>query len=160
MTNRGGRRGRTGSGPQASEPGATPGFLIYFHFGAPAVSAGGIVDEYLLTQAQTAAFWAILLAHFGYVVSARSVYHSAFSFSPFGNRWLLGGIALSVAIRFIPTVIPAAASLFRTAEFPVSWWPLILLCFFPSFIAIELDKALRAFRAGGRAPPPRPAATS
>ncbi len=109
---------------------------------------GRLVDELLLTQAQTAAFWAILLAHFGYVISARSIYGSAFRINPFSNRWLLAGIALSIAIRFIPTLIPAAAALFRTAEFPTEWWPLILLCFVPSFIAIETDKLLR--RLAGR----------
>jgi magnesium-transporting ATPase (P-type) len=122
---------------------ALPGFYIYYHFGSPAVVDGQLVDGLLLTQAQTAAFWAILLAHFGYVVSARSVYASAFTFNPFSNRWLLAGIALSIAIRFIPTAVPAAAALFRTAEFPAEWWPVILLCFFPSFITIEADKALR-----------------
>jgi hypothetical protein len=120
-----------------------PGFWIYYHFGAAAVVDAQIVDVLLITQAQTAAFWAILLGHFGYVVSARSIHDSAFSFSPFSNRWLLGGIGLSIAIRLIPTVIPQAATLFRTAEFPSAWWPLIGLCLFPSFIAIELDKALR-----------------
>ncbi len=120
-----------------------PGFLIYYHFGAAAVVDGEIVDALLLTQAQTAAFWAILLAHFGYVISARSIYDSAFSFNPFSNRWLMAGIALSVAIRFVPTAIPEAAALFRTAPFPGDWWPLILLCFFPSFIAIEGDKLIR-----------------
>ena len=123
---------------------AVPGFLIYYHFGAPAVVAGEILDPLLLTQAQTAAFWAVLLAHFGYVVSARSIYASAFTFSPFGNPWLLGGIAISILIRLIPTLIPAAADLFRTAEFPSDWWPLILLCFFPSFLAIEADKLIRS----------------
>jgi magnesium-transporting ATPase (P-type) len=127
---------------------ALPGFLIYHHFGSPAVVDGELVDPLLLTQAQTAAFWAILLAHFGYVISARSIYGSFFSINPFSNRWLLAGIALSVGIRFIPTLVPAAAALFRTAPFPADWWPLILLCFFPSFIAIELDKALR--RLAGR----------
>jgi len=122
---------------------AMPGFFIYYYFGAAAVVDGVLVDEHLLTQAQTAAFWAILLAHFGFVVSARSIYHSVFTFNPLSNPWLLGGIFLSAAIRFIPTVIPEAAMLFRTAEFPLEWWPLILACFFPSFIAIELDKALR-----------------
>ncbi len=128
---------------------AVPGFLIYHHFGAPAVVDGEVVNELLLTQAQTAAFWAILLAHFGYVISARSIYGSVFGINPFSNRWLLAGIGLSIAIRFIPTLVPSAAALFRTAEFPAEWWPLILLCFFPSFIAIELDKALR--KLGGRA---------
>ena len=128
---------------------AIPGFLIYYHFGAGAVIDGVIVNELLLTQAQTAAFWAILLAHFGYVISARSVYASAFTINPFSNRWLLAGIALSLAIRFIPTLVPEAAALFRTAPFPSEWWPLILLCFLPSFITIELDKALR--RIAGKA---------
>ncbi len=120
-----------------------PGFFIYYHFGAAAVVNGKIVDTLLITQAQTAAFWAILIAHFGYVVSARSIYDSVFTFSPFSNKWLLGGILLSITIRLIPTLIPEAAELFRTAEFPAQWWPLILLCFFPSLFAIETDKLIR-----------------
>jgi P-type Ca2+ transporter type 2C len=119
-----------------------PGFAIFYHFGSPAL-AGNEVDALLLTQAQTAAFWAILLAHFGYVISARSIHGSVFTLNPFSNRWLLAGILLSIAIRFIPTLVPEAAALFRTAPFPAEWWPLILLCFFPSFIAIESDKLLR-----------------
>jgi magnesium-transporting ATPase (P-type) len=122
---------------------ALPGFLVYYHFGAAAVVNGQSVNDLLLTQAQTAAFWAILLAHFGYVISARSIYDSVFTINPFSNRWLLLGIALSLAIRFIPTLVPEAAALFRTAPFPTDWWPIILLCFFPSFIAIEVDKLIR-----------------
>ena len=122
---------------------AAPGFLLYHHFGAAAVVNGRIVDELLLTQAQTAAFWGILLAHFGYVISARSIYASAFTLNPFSNPWLLAGIALSTLIRFIPTLVPGAAALFRTASFPLDWWPLILLCFLPSFLAIEGDKLWR-----------------
>ena len=116
---------------------------MYHHFGAPAVVDGIVVDELLLTQAQTAAFWAILLAHFGYVISARSVYASFFTLNPLSNPWLLGGIILSILIRFIPTLVPEAASLFRTAPFPAAWWPLILACFLPSFIVIAADKLLR-----------------
>jgi magnesium-transporting ATPase (P-type) len=120
-----------------------PGFMIYHHFGAPAIVDGVLVNELLLTQAQTAAFWAILLAHFGYVISARSVYASFFTLNPLSNPWLLGGIILSILIRFIPTLVPDAAALFRTAPFPATWWPLILACFLPSFIVIEADKLLR-----------------
>ncbi|MBT8128162.1 MAG: HAD-IC family P-type ATPase [Gammaproteobacteria bacterium] len=127
---------------------ATPGFLVYYYFGSAAVVDGVVIDALLLTQAQTAAFWAILLAHFGYVVSARSIYDSVFTLNPLSNKWLLGGIAASIAIRFIPTFFPEAASLFRTAEFPVEWWPVILLAFFPSLIAIEMDKFVR--RSKGR----------
>ncbi len=122
---------------------ALPGFLLYYHFGAPALADPNNIDQLLLTQAQTAAFWGILLAHFGYVVSARSIYDSAFTLNPFSNRWLLLGIGLSIMIRFIPTFVPEASALFRTADFPTEWWPLILLCFLPSFLAIEADKFLR-----------------
>jgi magnesium-transporting ATPase (P-type) len=122
-----------------------PGFAIYYYFGHPAVDASGaIIDPLLLTQAQTAAFWAILFAHFGYLVSARSIRRSVFSFNPLSNPWLLAGIALSIMIRFIPTLVPSAASLFRTAPFPLEWWPMILMCFLPSFVAIEVDKLLRS----------------
>jgi magnesium-transporting ATPase (P-type) len=128
-----------------------PGFFIYLHFGSAAILPDGQVDTLLLTQAQTAAFWAVLFAHIGYVISARSVHRSAFSFSPFSNPYLLGGIALSLLIRTIPTVWPDAAVVFRTAEFPVEWWPLILLCLLPSFVVIELDKIIRSFAQRGRA---------
>ncbi|MEM9316755.1 MAG: cation-translocating P-type ATPase C-terminal domain-containing protein [Pseudomonadota bacterium] len=124
---------------------ALPGLGLYYHFGHSAVGPGGeILDPLLLTQAQTAAFWGILLAHFGYLVSARSVHRSVFSFSPFSNPWLLAGVILSISIRFIPTLVPSASALFRTAPFPIDWWPMILLCFLPSFIAIELDKLVRS----------------
>jgi calcium-translocating P-type ATPase len=134
---------------------AAPGFLVYYHFGHDAVGPNGeILDALLLTQAQTAAFWGILLAHFGYLVSARSLYTSVFRFSPFSNHWLLAGMAISIAIRFVPTLVPSANALFRTAPFPVEWWPLILLCFLPSFAAIEIDKLLRhCWRAAAKRQP-------
>jgi magnesium-transporting ATPase (P-type) len=121
---------------------SVPGFLVYYHFGAAAID-GDVVDELLLTQAQTAAFWGILFAHFGYVISARSIYASTFTFSPFSNPWLLAGIATSIAIRLLPTFVPPLAAIFRTAPIPNDWWPLIALCFLPSFLTIETDKALR-----------------
>lgn len=120
-----------------------PTFLLYYCLASPAVVAGQPIDSTLLTQAQTAAFWAILMAHFGYAVSARSIHRSVFTLNPLSNPWLLGGIALSLGIRFIPTVIPEAATLFRTAPFPAQWWPWIVACCLPSLAAIECDKWVR-----------------
>lgn len=122
---------------------AVPTFFLYYFLAADAVSADGTVDQMRLTQAQTAAFWSILVAHIGYALSARSIYRSVFTLNPFGNRWLMAGIGLSLLIRFVPTVYPAASELFRTAPFPPTWWPLILSCMVPSLAAIELDKWLR-----------------
>ncbi len=122
---------------------AVPSFLVYHHFGAPAVVAGELVDPLLLTQAQTAAFWVILITQVSYVVSARSIHDSAFSLNPFGNPWLLGGIALSVLLHALVTYIPTLAAAFRLAPFPADWWPWILATFLPAFLAIEADKAIR-----------------
>ena len=123
---------------------AVPGFWIYHHFGADAVAADGtVIDELLLTQAQTAAFWAVLMVHFGYVMSARSVYRSALTFSPFSNKWLLAGIAASVLLRLLPTFIPPVATVFRTESFPLEWWAYILPCVLIGFVVIELEKLIR-----------------
>jgi magnesium-transporting ATPase (P-type) len=127
---------------------AIPPFFIYWYYGSAAVVDGVVVDPILLVQAQTAAFWSVIISHLGYVVSARDVEKSVFSFEPwiipFGNKVLLGGIAISVLIRLLPTFVPEAAVIFKTEEFPLEWWPLILVSFLPSFIAIEMDKWIRA----------------
>jgi magnesium-transporting ATPase (P-type) len=129
---------------------ALPSFLIYHHFGAAAVVDGEILDPLLLTQAQTAAFWVILMTQIGYLVSARSLFDSAFSLSPLSNPWLLGGIALSILLHLIGTFVPPVAEAFRLAPFPADWWPLILLTILPSFLAIETDKWIRSAVRRGR----------
>jgi magnesium-transporting ATPase (P-type) len=122
---------------------AVPSFLVYHHFGAPAIVAGELVDPLLLTQAQTAAFWVILITQVSYVVSARSIHDSAFRLDPLGNPWLLGGIALSVFLHALVTYVPPLAATFRLAPLPPDWWPWILATFLPAFLAIEADKAVR-----------------
>jgi calcium-translocating P-type ATPase len=122
---------------------ATPSFVLFYTLAGPAIVAGELVNPLLVVQAQTAAFWGILFAHFGYLMSARSVHASVFSFAPWSNPWLLAGIAISLLIRLIPTLYPPAAALFKTASFPAEWWPWILACAVPSLLAIEADKLLR-----------------
>ncbi len=127
---------------------SVPTFLVFHHFGAVAVENGVVADPLLLTQAQTAAFWAVLLVHFGFVMSARSVDRSAFTFSPFSNPWLLAGLAVSILVRLLPTFVPVVGGLFRTASFPAEWWWWILPCLLPGFLVLELDKGV-ASRAQG-----------
>jgi len=123
---------------------AVPSFLIYHHFGAAAVVEGELVDPLRLTQAQTAAFWVILMTQIGYLISARSLFDSAFRLDPLGNPWLLGGIGLSVLLHLTGTFVTPVADAFRLAAFPAEWWPLILATLLPSFLAIETDKFIRA----------------
>jgi magnesium-transporting ATPase (P-type) len=125
---------------------AATGFAIYYWFGEPAITAGASgheVDVLRLTQAQTAAFISIQLLHLGFLATARSIYRSAFTFSPFSNRWVLLGMALTVASQLLIVYVPVLQTVFRTAALPLSWWPIILLGLLPGFLGVEIEKAIR-----------------
>jgi len=118
---------------------AATGFFIYWEFGHRAISNEDIV----LGQAQTAAFMSVILVHLGYVMTARSTTKSAFTFSPFSNKWLLGGIALTIVADLLIVYLPALNSVFRTAPFPAAWWPFVLIGLLVGFFIPELEKLVR-----------------
>ena len=125
---------------------AAVGFATYWWFGTPAIAADDssvIVDEILLSQAQTAAFVSIQLLHIGFLMTARSIHRSAFTFSPFSNPWVLLGIGVTVGCMLLIVYVPALQPVFRTAPIPLDWWPVLLLGLFPGFVGVEIDKALR-----------------
>jgi len=102
---------------------AIAGFVMYYYYGMPAISGSGI-DETLLTQAQTAAFTTVMLVHICYLFTARSITESAFRFSPFSNKWVLIGVAVTLGLQL--TIIYALPAIginpFRTAPLPAEWW--------------------------------------
>ena len=120
---------------------AITGFAVYYYFGNPAIS--GSTDALRLTQAQTAAFFGVKLLHLGFLVTARSVTKSAFTFNPFSNKWVLLGMGLTIITQLMITYVPFFQALFRTVAFPHSWWPIIILALFPGFIIVEIEKLLR-----------------
>ncbi|MBE0541805.1 MAG: HAD-IC family P-type ATPase [Verrucomicrobia bacterium] len=126
---------------------ALTGFAIYYHFGAPATQ-GDTVDAHLLTQAQTAAFMAIMWVQIGYLLSARSIEKSVLTFSPFSNRWVLLGIAVTVATQLLITYVPFLQGIFRTAAIPLDWWPVMLLTLLPGLVVVEIEKFIRRRCAG------------
>ena len=117
---------------------AVAGFAIYYYYGAPALSSP--VDALLLTQAQTAAFMSIKLVHIFYLLTARSITESAFTFSPFSNKWVLIGISAAFGSQLMITYIPFLQDIFRTAAFPAEWWIPIILLALPGLFVIELEK--------------------
>jgi len=119
---------------------AAAGFTVYYYYGAPALSNSS--DELLLTQAQTAVFATIILLHICYLFTARSITDSAFTFSPFSNKWVLMGAAVTIAALLMLIYTPFFQVLFRTAPFPVEWWLPIVLLALPGFFMIELEKFL------------------
>jgi magnesium-transporting ATPase (P-type) len=121
---------------------AITGFAIYYYFGNPAIS-GSSIDALRLTQAQTAAFIGVQLLHLGFLATARSIYNSAFTLSPFSNKWVLLGVGITLINAFLITYVPFLQALFRTTAFPNGWWPIIILALFPGFIIVEIEKLLR-----------------
>ncbi|MEA1907195.1 MAG: HAD-IC family P-type ATPase, partial [Euryarchaeota archaeon] len=121
---------------------AISGFAMYYHYGMPAIEGSIIVNDLLLTQAQTAAFTTVVLVHLCYVVTARSITESAFTFSPFSNRWLLGGMVLTIVTQLTIVYHPIGHAILKTAPLPLEWWGLMILFALPGFVMVEVEKWL------------------
>jgi len=112
-------------------------FLVYTN-----VMVG--VEDYL-TQAQTVAFTTLIMVQLIYLFTARSIRESAFTFSPFSNKWVLVGAGTTLGLQLIIVYsYPLfGISPFRTMPFPPEWWIPITLVACLGFFAIELEKLLR-----------------
>lgn len=119
---------------------AGAGLSILYIFGMPAFL--GPVNELLVRQAQTAAFATVILVHIFYLITARSIYDSAFTFSPFSNKWLLIGITVVIISLIMIVYFPPLEFIFRTAAIPLDWWVFIVLFALPGFFLIEMEKYL------------------
>jgi len=137
---------------------AAAGFMIYWVFGHMALPPGVTHEIVLteaqslaLTQAQTAALMTVVFVHVGYIFTARSTFGSAFTFNPLSNRWVLGGVALTIIIDLMIVYVPFMNTIFRTTAFPAAWWPFIFLGIPVGFLIPELEKLIRRKLGKGRA---------
>jgi Ca2+-transporting ATPase len=122
---------------------AASGFIVFYHYGTPAVS-GPVVDDLRLAQAQTAVLLDIMLIHIFYLFTARSLTLSAFEMNPFSNKMLLYGIGITIVVQLFLVYSPpyTGLNLLRTAPFPADWWPFIILLALPGLLVIELEEFL------------------
>ena len=117
---------------------AAAGFIIYWIFGHIALDSSD--TSLVLTQAQTAALMTVVAVHIGYIFTARSIFGSAFTFNPFSNKWVLGGVAVTIIIDLMIVYVPFMNTIFRTAAFPAEWWLLIIIGLPVGFFIPELEK--------------------
>lgn len=98
-----------------------------------------------LAQAGTAAFTTLIFIESFYLFTARSIDKSAFTFSPFSNKWVLIGVAATLGLQLIIVYsYPLFGfSPFRTEPFPAMWWIAILLIAPAGFFAVEIEKLIR-----------------
>jgi len=122
---------------------AVAGFMMFYYFGMPVIS-GSVVDKELLRPAQTAAFTTVMLVHICYLFTARSITESAFKFSPFSNKWVLIGAAVTLGLQLTIIYAPQYIGVnpFRTAPLPAEWWIPMILVSLPIFFIIEFEKFL------------------
>ena len=66
--------------------------------------------------------------------------------SPFSNKWVIGGIAVTVALHLLLIyVLPHIGfNPFRVEAFPAQWWALVVLLEIPVFFLVELEDFLVA----------------
>jgi magnesium-transporting ATPase (P-type) len=120
---------------------AATAFILYWNFGHLALASADV--DLMLTQAQTATLLTVVFIHIGYIFTARSTFGSAFTFSPFSNKWILGGVAATIIIDLMIVYLPALNTVFRTAAFPASWWLYIFIGLPVGFLIPEMEKLIR-----------------
>ena len=118
---------------------ALAGFSMYYL--TTIICAG---DPEVLAKAQTTAFTTVMLVHICYLFTARSITESAFTFSPFSNKWVLIGTALTLGLQFTIIYAPPFIGInpFRTAPLPAECWVAMILVSLPIFFIIEFEKFL------------------
>lgn len=108
-------------------------------------SDSGQLKEHLLLQATTLAFTTLIFIEVFYVFTARLIRDSAFTLSPFSNKWLLFGVTVTLGLQILHvyTYPLFGFTPFRTIPFPPEWWIAVLLVAPAGFFAVELEKLIR-----------------
>ena len=104
----------------------------------------------LYLQATTATLAGIVVAQVVNVFNCRHPRESAFSFSLFGNRWLLFGIAAEIALILTVSYAPWANQLFHTAPLEPEPWLVMGALALAMLLLEELRKLFVRLGSGGR----------
>ncbi len=106
-------------------------------------------------QGTTTVVAGIMAGQLGTLFATRTNVASAFSLSPFRNRWLLPGLAAEIAILLGIVYLPPLEAVFATHPFPPATW-LYLYSFVPVILLFEETRkyAVRKILLPARAPVP------
>jgi magnesium-transporting ATPase (P-type) len=122
---------------------ALAGFLMFYVI-CTGTGEDELFDEFVLRRAQTAAFTAVMLVHLCYLFTARSITESAFSFSPFSNKWVLIGAAITLGLQLTIIYAPPYIGInpLRTAPLSAECWLAMIVVALSMFFIIEVEKFL------------------
>ncbi len=98
-------------------------------------------DSKTLSIARTAAFTTLVMFEMFAVIGSRSIAPLK-KLNPFTNKWLLGGVAVSVLIQIAVVYLAPLQKVFSTVPLGVGEWVRILVVASLGFILMELGKFL------------------
>jgi Ca2+-transporting ATPase len=93
-------------------------------------------------RAQTLAFVTIAMFQVFNALNCRSRRMSFFKLGAFSNKWLLLGIAMSVALQVLVTELPFLQTAFGTTSLSIADWIVVVLISSSVFIADEIRKLI------------------
>jgi magnesium-transporting ATPase (P-type) len=96
-----------------------------------------------IEEARTIVLNVIVMVEAFYVLNCRSLTHSFFGLSFFGNRWVWGGIGAMAAAQLLITYAPFMNRLFHTAPIRPEAWLHIAGVGLAIFLAVEFEKWAR-----------------
>ncbi|MEC3981665.1 cation-translocating P-type ATPase [Amycolatopsis sp. H20-H5] len=118
--------------------------------GSFAMFAGELRSGTSVTEARSLTITVFVFAQIAYLISCRSLER----FLPSRrNPWLLGGVAIMIALQLAILYVPLMNDWFHTAPLALSAWPLVLGLAGAAYVVAEIDKfiARRTGRAAGSA---------
>ncbi len=107
--------------------------------GAGTLFIFGLYYRENLRLAQTAAFTTLVLFEMFAVLGSRSLLPFR-KLNPLTNKWLLGGVALSVLVQVAIIYVPFLQPVFSTVPLGISEWGKILIVSSLGFVLMELGK--------------------
>lgn len=96
-----------------------------------------------LETARTCAVNVFVFGEIFYLFNCRSLRHSMFQIGLFSNRWVLGGIGLTLLLQMLFTYLPAMNVAFGSRPIGFLEWGLIISVSFVIYIVIEVEKWIR-----------------
>ena len=109
------------------------------------------VPAYLLWDSgdaawQTVLFTSIAFAELAGTFAMRSERVSLLRLGPFGNRALVGAVALTIALQVALVLLPFARDVLGLTPLDASHWLLVLGIAFAYLVVVEVDKAVHRWR--------------
>ena len=92
--------------------------------------------------ARTLAVNVFVVVELFYLFNCRSLTRSYFTLPQFSNRWVLGGVAIMIALQLAYTYAPFMNTWFESAPLEAWMWLPILAIGIAAFFLVEIEKAI------------------